>query len=234
MISLAALDMAGTTIDEGDAVYRVLREAAQREGAQFTDEQFQEWMGTEKRWAIRNLMQIGGVEVTDERVEAAFDWFLTTLHETYRATPPTALPGVEEAIRELRSRGIKVALTTGFATSITDAILAGMGWTVADGDPAATVDAAISADTVAAGRPAPDMIFRAMEVTSVHDVAEVAAAGDTAVDVRAARSAGALSIGVLSGHLTREDFARLPQDLVVGSVADLPSEPQFTRSGDDA
>lgn len=233
MITLVALDMAGTTIDEGDAVYRVLREAAQREGARFTDEQFQEWMGTEKRWAIRNLLQIGGAEVTDARVDAAFEWFLATLHETYRATPPTALPGIEQAIRELRGRGIKVALTTGFATSITEAILAGMGWTVGDGDPDATVDAAISADTVAAGRPAPYLIFRAMEATGVHDVAQVAAVGDTSVDVRAARNAGTLSVGVLTGHLTQEDFARLPQDLVVDSVADLPGAAPFAR-GDDA
>ncbi|WIM72088.1 hypothetical protein QP028_12090 [Corynebacterium suedekumii] len=69
MFTLAVFDMAGTTINDRDEVYRVLREATEREGARYSDDQFQEWMGTEKKWAIRNLLEIGGVEPGEELVE---------------------------------------------------------------------------------------------------------------------------------------------------------------------
>ena len=69
MIELAIFDMAGTTIDDRDEVYRVLREATERHGARYSDEVFQQWMGTEKRWAIENLLpankNIGTTHITN-------------------------------------------------------------------------------------------------------------------------------------------------------------------------
>ena len=193
--------------------------------------ELQKWMGTEKRWAITNLLRAGGVEPADNVVDRAYDWFLNTLRDSYRNNPPQPLPGILETIAELRARGIKVALTTGFSTEIATPLLEGLGWTANDGDPSATLDAVVCADTVAAGRPAPYMIHRAMEATGIQDVAEVAAAGDTVADVLAARRAGVLSIGVLTGHMRREDFEPHPHDLVVDSVADLPADPRFAGSG---
>ncbi|OHQ62336.1 hypothetical protein HMPREF2657_08930 [Corynebacterium sp. HMSC072B08] len=58
---LAIFDMTGTTIDDRDEVYRVLRE-----GARYSDETFQHYMGTEKFWAIDNLLREGGIEPTPE------------------------------------------------------------------------------------------------------------------------------------------------------------------------
>jgi phosphoglycolate phosphatase len=231
MITLAVLDIAGTTVDERDEVYRTLQVSVEREGATVSPAVLQEWMGTEKRWAIENLLRAGGVEPAGDVVDRAYAWFLATLRQSYLSNPPQPLPGIPEAIAELRARGIKVALTTGFSTEIATPLLAGMEWTVNDGDPSATLDAIVCADTVAAGRPAPYMIHRAMEATGVQDVAEVAAAGDTAADVLAARRAGVLSIGVLTGHMTRDDFQSHPHDLVVGSVADLTADPRFAGSG---
>ena len=127
MIQLAVFDMAGTTVNDRDEVYRVLREATEREGARYSDAQFQEWMGTEKKWAIRNLLEIGGVDMTGELVEKAWAWFRAELRRTYTAQPPVALDGVEQALSELREQGIKVGLTTGFSREIADIILESMG-----------------------------------------------------------------------------------------------------------
>ncbi|MDN5636172.1 MAG: HAD hydrolase-like protein, partial [Brevibacterium sp.] len=128
MIELAIFDMAGTTIDDRDEVYRVLREATEREGANYTDEVFQKWMGTEKKWAIENLLRLGGVEVDDELHEKTWEWFRQELRRTYTDNPPKPLPGIEEALATLREQGIKVALTTGFAREIADLIFSSMGW----------------------------------------------------------------------------------------------------------
>lgn len=216
MYTLAIFDMAGTTVNDRDEVYRVLREATEREGATYSDAQFQEWMGTEKKWAIHNLLDIGGVNVTEELVEKAWVWFREELRRTYAEQPPVAIEGVEQALADLRGQGIKVGLTTGFSREIADIILGSMGWGVG-----INLDASVTADQVAAGRPAPDMIFKVMELTGVEDASQVISAGDTAADIRSAQTAGVTSVGVLTGHLTPAQFAELGADHTLRSVADI-------------
>lgn len=218
MIELAVFDMAGTTIDDRDEVYRVLREATEREGANYTDEQFQQWMGTEKKWAIANLLRIGGVEVTDDLHDRAWQWFRAELHRTYTENPPQALPGVEDALAALRGRGIKVGMTTGFSREIADLIFDAMGWQVHT-----TFDTSSCGDEVRAGRPQPDMIHRVMANLEITDPAKVISTGDTSADVQSALHAGVTSVGVLTGHLTREDFAAEGAHLVLDSAAELPT-----------
>ncbi|WP_068257471.1 phosphonatase-like hydrolase [Janibacter corallicola] len=217
MIQLAVFDMAGTTIDEHDEVYRVLREATERHGARYTDETFQEWMGTEKRWAITNLFRLGGVEADEALVDEAFTWFREELRRSYTERPPTPLPGVEEALASLRASGVKVGLTTGFSRDVADLILETLGW--ADGE---TIDTHVAGDEVASGRPEPDLIREAMARVGVTDPATVVSTGDTAADVRSARAAGVTAVGVLTGHVSRGEFEALGAHMVLDSVADLP------------
>lgn len=216
MKQLAIFDMAGTTINDRDEVYRVLREATEREGAQYTDEQFQEMMGTEKKYAIRQLLQIGGVEASEERVEGAWDWFQEELRTTYAEHPPVALPGVEDTFATLHGKGIKVALTTGFSREITDTIVAGLGWVERS-----LVDATAAGDEVPAGRPEPYLIQLAMERTGIHTVDTVISTGDTQSDIISAQRAGVTSVGVLTGHMTRADFEKLGADIVLDSATGI-------------
>lgn len=223
---LAVFDMAGTTVDDRDEVYRVLRRAVERRGARFSDEEFQKWMGTEKRWAIKNLFKVGGVDADDALIDASFEWFLEELGRTYTANPPVPLPGVEQALGQLRSAGIKVALTTGFSRSIADLILGRMNWRLVGSpeEPSAAiiVDAVVCGDEVPAGRPEPHMIQAVMAQTGVGDVSEVISLGDTVVDVESARAAGVTAVGVTTGRLTAVDLQAAGADLVLGSAADLP------------
>ncbi|NLA55485.1 MAG: phosphonatase-like hydrolase [Corynebacterium humireducens] len=217
MISLAIFDMAHTTIDDRDEVYRVLRDVTERQGARYTDAQFREWMGTEKKWAIRNLLEIGGVAVTEELVDATWELFREELRRAYTDNPPVALPGVEEMFAQLRSSGVRIGLTTGFSREIVDLILGAMEWRVGE-----TVDASAAGDEVEEGRPAPLLIGKVMDDLGVRDTGTVISLGDTAADVRSAQRAGVRSVGVLTGHLDRTDFAGLGADHVLDSAADLP------------
>ncbi|WP_104090807.1 phosphonatase-like hydrolase [Arthrobacter sp. GMC3] len=222
MIELAVFDMAGTTVDDHGIVYVALQDAVEETGATVSPGDLQEWMGADKVSAIKALMERGGQKPTEERVSAAFARFREILADRYARTPPVALPGVEQAIAVLRGRGIRVALTTGFDDDVAYPLLESLGWGVGEGV-ASMIDAVVTTTDVAAGRPAPFMIHHAMEKTGIHDVRNVLAAGDTAVDLQAGRNAGAISVGVLTGKLSHAQLAAHPHDYILASVADVPS-----------
>ncbi|MGN6325113.1 phosphonatase-like hydrolase [Pseudolysinimonas sp.] len=219
MIDLVALDMAGTTIDDHGSVYVALQRCVEETGATVATEDLQRWMGTDKTEAIGALMRLGGADPTTASVEAAFGRFHAILAELYREQPPVALPGVEDALRTLRDRGVRIALTTGFDDDVALPLLEALGWhSGVDG----LLDAVVTTSDVTAGRPAPYLIHHAMELTGVTDVRRVIAAGDTVVDVQAATNAGVIAVAVLTGALAREDFEGQPYDHLLDSVADIP------------
>jgi phosphonatase-like hydrolase len=222
-IQLAALDMAGTTVDEGGAVYEALSGAVRVGGCDATDEAVQRWMGADKREAISGLIEESSGAAPDRgTVERLYVKFRTLLVAAYATRPPQPIDGAPGALTALRAAGVKVALTTGFSRDVAEPMLTGLGWAV--GGDAAIVDALVCADDVAAGRPAPYMIFRAMELTGVHDVRAVAVAGDTVVDLRAGMNAGAgIVAGVATGKLTHADLAGEPHTHLIDSVSDLPA-----------
>jgi len=79
-------------------------------------------------------------------------------------------------------------------------------------------------DDVSQGRPAPYLIFRAMEATGVLDVHRVANVGDTVLDLQAGWNAGVRwNIGVLSGAHTEERLRPMPHTRLLRSVAALLS-----------
>lgn len=220
MIQLAAFDIAGTTVDDHGAVYVALRRAVEEAGAPVADADLQRWMGTDKIEAITALLRLGGVSPQPALVAERFDRFRALLGEAYRAEPPVALPGIVAAIDALRAAGVKVALTTGFSDDVVEPLLAALGWTVG---PEGRLDAVVTTSNVPAGRPAPYMIHLAMQRTGATDVRQVLAAGDTVVDLEAARNAGAIAVGVLTGQTPREALEAADHDAVLESVADIPA-----------
>ncbi len=214
MIELVALDIAGTTVQEHGTVYVALREAVEAAGGAPDDEDIRRWMGADKREAITRLLG----SPSTAAVEAAYAEFHRRLIAAYAARRPEPLPGVEKALASLRAAGIKVALTTGFDRRVTDSLLDVLGWD------SSVVDAVVCVDDVPAGRPAPYMIFRAMEATGVHAVSAVLTAGDTVLDLRAGTNAGAaMVVGVLTGGMTAAHLGPERHTHLLPSVAELPA-----------
>ncbi|MGJ6965655.1 phosphonatase-like hydrolase [Streptosporangium sp. G11] len=220
IFELAALDMAGTTVQEGGAVYRAVAEAVEaRLGRPVPDDVLHRWTGTSKDEAIAGLLTDLDGSAPAEVVAEVYAGFVERLTAAYAATPPTAIPGAAEAIGRLRAAGVKVVLQTGYSRDIAESILDALGWTVGE-----TVDGLVANDDVPLSRPAPYLVFRAMELARVTDVGRVLVAGDTPNDLAAGRNAGAgFVVGVLTGAATAADLGGHRHTHLLPSVADLPS-----------
>ncbi|WP_312855700.1 HAD family hydrolase [Paeniglutamicibacter cryotolerans] len=126
---------------------------------------------------------------------------------------------MDDALRALTAAGNKDGLANGYSRAVVDPRLSGRGRGVGDGQ---ILDAVVASDEVAAGRPAPHVIHRLMELTGVCDVRRVLAAGDTVNDLAAARNAGVVAAGVRTGELHRADIDVHPHIHVLGGVRDIP------------
>lgn len=215
---LVVLDMAGTTIDDGQQVYRVLGETARAHGASPSEAEIARWHGASKHEALRELLTPRfGIPPSDAELQTVVADFQSRLSAAYADQPPRPLPGVPEALAALRDRGVKVALTTGFDRVIVESLISALGW---EGD--AVADTVVCGSDVPAGRPAPYMIFRAMERLGVTDVARVLVAGDTPRDLEAGTNSGAaMVVGVLSGASDAVELGAHRHTHLLPSVADL-------------
>ena len=217
---LAALDMAGTTVDEGGLAYSAVEAAVgEAAGGPVPAGLMRRWKGTSKEEAIAGLLRDMGSDHSRARVRMVYEVFAGKLEEAYRTTPPAPVKGAPEVFEMLRRAGVKVALQTGYAAPVAESVMTALGWTVGE-----TVDALVTSDTVAASRPAPYLIFHAMEATGVGDVRRVLTAGDTPNDLGAGMNAGAaFVVGVTTGSFTRSQLEAEPHTHILDSVAELPA-----------
>lgn len=212
---LAVLDLAGTTVDEGGVADRVLEATVSEAiGRPVPHDLLEMWTGAGTRDGMAGLLGALGAPADEPDVEKAYADFAQRLAGAYRDDPPKPIPGAPEAIAELRARGVRVALQTVLSADLAEPSLAGLG----------EVDAVVTADDVAESQPAPYLVFRCMERTGIHDVAEVLVAGDTPHDLAAGTNAGAGHVvGVLTGTGDAAELGRETHTHLLPSVAGLPS-----------
>ena len=219
-IQLVIFDIAGTIIEDHGEVVDAFCAALQLNGMIVSPAEIVELKGASKREVITRFVerQWGSQNPGNEaRIAKAYADFKLQLEGKYSNGGVKPIPGAEATFAWLKARGISCATTTGFYRSVTALILKSAGWEK-------TFDANICSDDVRDGRPAPYMIFHAMEATGIANVHQVLNVGDTRLDLQAGNRAGVLGvIGVLTG-VHKEDRLRAesPSHLIA-SVADLPS-----------
>lgn len=207
--ALVVFDMAGTTVEDRGQVPAAFTAALAVHGIVATPDQITRVRGASKRQAIRAFV------ADDETAVQVYAAFQRELAARFKADRVRAVAGATECFRVLREAGIRVALTTGFDRDITALLIAALSWQDA-------ADTLVCGDDVANGRPAPDLIVRAMADTGIADPLLVATVGDTTLDLEAGAAAGVgWNIGVLSGAHRRDALARSPHTHILGSVADL-------------
>jgi phosphonatase-like hydrolase len=221
VIELVVFDMVGTTIEDRGQVIEAFRSSLHDHGIAVTDAELQPWRGASKRDVIRFYVQQrepGDGRPVAAQVEQVYAGFRRHLERSFLEAGTRALPGAEATFAWLRERDIRVALTTGFDRRLADVILRSVGWQEG------AIDISLSSDQVRTGRPAPYMIFHAMEALGVMDVRRVLKVGDTAMDLLAGANAGVRGVvGVLSGSQGIDHLGRVEHTHIIPSVAELPA-----------
>ena len=214
-LKLVVLDIGGTLIADHGEVPDAMLGAFSRHGLTVTPQEFSEWRGASKRGMVQHFVeQRGPATGRPALIEAIYGDFTATVGKAYERVQP--IPGAEQAIKELLAMKLVLATTTGFDRALTTQVLSHLGWQH-------YFVASITSDDVADGRPAPYMLFRAMEAAHVNETAQVMAVGDTPLDLQAANNAGVgAAIGVYSGAATEERLRKERNSGVLPSVAALP------------
>jgi phosphonatase-like hydrolase len=185
--ALACLDMAGTTVRDDGAVETAFDEALAAVGVTKGTARYEEahrfvrqTMGWSKADVFAELL-------APDQAERATVAFAAAYEATVAGGEVEPIRGAPDVLRDLRARGVRICLTTGFAPSTRDAVLDSLGWRAA-------IDLALSPADVGRGRPAPDLVLGAMArlgigepgavvgvLSGAHDEATLTAAPHTAI-----------------------------------------------------
>jgi phosphonatase-like hydrolase len=218
-IEMVVFDMAGTTINEQNIVYKSLHNAINKFGVEVSLELVLSLgAGKEKHQAIKDILKYTA-NTADNKSEIIFEYFKEILDQEYLSATVLPIEGVEDVLVKLKKEGVKVVLNTGYNSHVANLLLEKINWQKSN-----QYDALITADDVKLGRPFPDMIHKAMELFSIEDASKVVKAGDSAIDIEEGKNAKCgITIGVLSGAQTRTQLEEAKPDYILDSLASLYS-----------
>jgi len=218
-IEMVVFDMAGTTINEQNIVYKSLNKAINKFGIDVSLELVLSLgAGKEKYQAIKDILK--HIDITDtEKADEIFAYFKEILDEEYLSAKVLPIDGVENVLENLKKDGVKIVLNTGYSSHVANTLLDKLNWKKDN-----QYDALITADDVTLGRPFPDMIHKAMQLFDIADASKVLKAGDSAIDIEEGKNAKCgITIGVLSGAQTRSQLEEAKPDYILDSLASLYS-----------
>jgi len=215
-ISVACLDMAGTTVADEGSVVSAFRAAMEQVGLvpgapgyDRATEIVRVTMGQSKIEVFRRIL---GDESSAAAANSAFEERYARIVGAGEIAP---LPGAEQTLGALRDAGIKICLATGFSPATRNVVLDTLGWRP-------LIDLALSPADAGRGRPWPDLPLTALLRLRGGAVSELAVAGDTASDVDSGLRAGAgIVAGVLTGSGSREDLEKAGAPHVLDEISGL-------------
>ena len=217
-VEMVAFDVAGTVLNDDGLVIAAFKNAFEATQPDLWPTHGEQWtqyaidtMGQSKIHVFTELL--GDAEKAHTANVAFEESYVSEIAEI-GAVP---IAGAEDVFKYLRSKGVAIALTTGFSRSTLDTLLIELGWKD-------LIDISVTPGEAGRGRPHPDMLQKAATTLGITNPANVIVLGDTAADMQAAVSFGAgQAIGVLTGAHEEHRLHDAGATSVINSVADLKS-----------
>ena len=215
---MIVFDMAGTTVDEDNVVYKTLQKSINAEGFDFSlDQVFAEGAGKEKLQAIKSVLSIYGNIENDVLANKIFENFKEQLELAYDSMQIYPQNNAPELFAALKKNGILVVLNTGYNEHTANSLIRKLGW-----KKGVHFDGLITASDVKKNRPEPDMILLAMDQFQIVDPKEVIKIGDSTIDIEEGRNAGCrLNIGITTGAHTKDQLALTNPDYIIDDLIGL-------------
>jgi len=196
-------DLDGVIVDSS-AVMREAFAIAYAEVVGDGDPPFEEYCQHLGRY-FPDIMQIMGLPL---EMEQPF------VRESYRLAHRILLfDGIADVIRELRARGIRLAVATGKSGARARSLLDQLGILK-------TFDHVIGSDEVDHPKPAPDIVLRALELLGVRSQ-EAVMVGDAVTDLASAQAAAVAAAAALWGESNETEMLRARPDAVLRRPSDL-------------
>lgn len=212
-VDLFLFDLAGTTVVDDDRVLRSFFATAQAFDLHVEVTALQARMGWHKAKVFASLLEERGLDTAPAQSMA--ERFEIEFAELAAREPLQETANAGRVLAELEAMGVQVGFNTGFSRKTADVVLEALGW---------QHHVSVASDEVSAGRPAPDLIQRAMQRCGVSDPLRVGVAGDTPADLGAGLAAGvAMNVGVGSGSYTLEQLAEHPHTHLLDDLTTLPA-----------
>lgn len=215
---MVVFDMAGTTVNEDNLVYKTLMNAINEANYSFSLEQvLAVAAGKEKREAIRSVLRTYGGHFEESDISIIYDNFIKNLTVAYQKEEILPQPGALALFKKLRDNNILSILDTGYDRSTAESIINKLGWKAG-----IDFDTLITASDVDQNRPEPDMILLAMKIHNVTDGRSVVKIGDSSIDIEEGKNAGCgLSIGITTGAHTREQLLAAKPDAIIDNLMEV-------------
>jgi phosphonatase-like hydrolase len=218
MIKMVVFDMAGTTVNEDNVVYKTLQKAINKEGFSFSlDQVLTEGAGKEKLQAIKSVLSVYGNVVDEALSNKIFLNFKLLLELAYDNMEILPQNNAIELFDALKQKGILVVLNTGYNAQTANSLINKLGWIKGT-----HYDGLVTASDVAQNRPQPDMILLAMEQFQIADPKKVVKVGDSIIDIEEGQNAGCrLNIGITTGAHTKSQLEKAYPDFIIEDLIDL-------------
>jgi phosphonoacetaldehyde hydrolase len=222
-IKAVILDWAGTAVDYGSfAPTAVFLRLFEMQGVKITAEDARSGMGLMKKDHVRTILArpavaaawktAHGSPATEDDVERLFDDFAPMQRDILMGYAEP-IPGLQDTMRYLHARGIKVGSTTGYLRSMMDVLAPKakeLGY---------APDCIVCSDEVPAGRPAPWMCYQNAMQLGVYPMQAMIKVGDTIVDIEEGLNAGMWTVGLsITGSLfgqTEEEVKAMHAEQVI-------------------
>jgi phosphonatase-like hydrolase len=218
LTKMVVFDMAGTTVDEDNVVYKTVQKAINEAGFDLTlDQVLAQGAGKEKLQAIKDILLTYTTNTDSYLSGTIYKSFIAQLGDAYRTLNILPQKNAAELFEALKERNILIVLDTGYDRQTAQTIVDKLGW-----QEGVDFDALVTASEVEKNRPNPDMILFAMKKFNITDGKSIVKVGDSAIDIEEGQNAGCgLSIGITTGAHTREQLATANPDHIIDNLIDL-------------